>query len=183
MYKINARIQGVAPFLFNRMIDPSQLDKPSSGGKVQPGERQQEAEHRVYADDDGLFIPRWNLKKCLLMGVTKAGLKEGRAGLASFLEATVFVDCDPHFIGKKQRDYIDERVGRIPPRTGAAAIIRRPALATGWELPFTLTVVDDRRDAGAIRRGLEEAGLLVGLGSFRPEHGRFIVTEWAVSPN
>lgn len=180
MYKIHGKIKGVAPFLYNRMVDPSSLNKTSTGGKPKPGEREAEAELKVYADDDGLYLPRWNFKKCLLLGVQKAGLKEGRAGMAPFLEATVFLEEDPHFTGKKERDYIDERVGRIPPKTGAAAIIRRPALQAGWELPFSLTVVDDRRDADAIRRGLEEAGLLVGLGSFRPEHGRFVVTEWQI---
>jgi hypothetical protein len=180
MYKIHGKIQGVAPFLYNRMVDPESLNKTSTGGKPKPGEREAEAEMKVYKDEDGLYLPRWNFKKCLLLGVQKAGLKEGRAGMAPFLEATVFLEEDPHFTGKKERDYMDERVGRIPPKTGAAAIIRRPALQTGWELPFTLTVVDDRRDADAIRRGLEEAGLLVGLGSFRPEHGRFIVTEWEI---
>lgn len=180
MYKITGMIQGVAPFLFNRMVDVTQLEGKATGGKFTTEQRVSQDELKVYKDNVGLYLPKWNLKKCLLLGVQKAGLKEGRAGMAPFIEATVFLDEDPHFVGKTDRDYLDERVGRIPPRTGAAAIIRRPALEAGWELPFSLTVVDDRRDADAIRRGLEEAGLLVGLGSFRPEHGRFIVTKWEI---
>ena len=94
----------------------------------------------------------------------------------------MFVE-DEHglFFGTKDPDGIHESIGKRPPRTGAACVIRRPMLNTGWHLPFTLMVVDDRRPADNIRRAIEEAGLLCGMGSWRPEYGRFILTDWEVS--
>lgn len=178
MYQITGRIQGVAPFLYNRMANDEGLrGAGAGGGKLTEEQRIAEAMLKVHRNEHGLIIPAWNFKKCLVLGCAKANLKEGRYGLAGLVEATVFVEGDLCF-GKDDPDFLHEVVGRIPPRTGAAAIIRRPALDTGWELPFTLNVMDDRRSSDYIRRGLEEAGLLVGLGSWRPEYGRFIVTEW-----
>jgi len=63
-----------------------------------------------------------------------------------------------------------------PACQGHKTVIQAEGNARCWKCGWQ----KDRRDADAIRRGLEEAGLLVGLGSFRPENGRFIVTEWRV---
>jgi hypothetical protein len=40
--------------------------------------------------------------------------------------------------------------------------------------------MDDRRSSDSIKRGMEEAGLLVGLCDGRPEFGRYIVTRFEV---
>jgi hypothetical protein len=187
MYRIDAAIQGVAPFLFNRMVDPDALDRPSGGsGRRTADDKETEATGKVYRDEKGLYWPSWNLKKCLLVGVKMAGLKEGRGSLVPYVEGTVFIEREPRFENadgtpKLEADFMHKVVGKIPPKTGAAAIIRRPALETGWVLRFALNVVDDRRDERALRRALDEAGLLAGMGSWRPEHGRFIVTDWQVT--
>lgn len=180
MYEIKARIKGVAPILFNHWTDASrgQLGSGATGGTFTDDQRMKEAMEKVYYREGvGLYLPGWNLKKCIVEGAGKANLKEGKKAMGPFLTATVFVDGDPAF-GREQPDEIHETTGRRPPRTGGACLIKRPMLRAGWELPFTLTVVDDRRSADHIRKALEEAGLLVGLGDWRPEYGRFIVTDW-----
>ena len=60
----------------------------------------------------------------------------------------------------------------------AAVLRRRPMLNTGWHLSFDIVLVDDRRNLGQVKQAVEEAGLLVGLGDFRPDYGRFVVKEW-----
>lgn len=179
MYTITGTIQGVAPFLFNRMVN--ELDGPKPP-KMTEEQRRALAELKVYKDDDGLYWPAWNLKRAIVEGCKKAGLKEGRASMAPYLEATVFPDRDPRF-NKKERDYLHEVVGRIPPKTGAAAMIRRPCLEAGWRLSFTLNVMDDRRNPVDVRTSLEHGGFFVGIGSWKPEYGRFSVEEWSVSKN
>ncbi len=180
MYRIEGTITGLAPILFNRMLE-DELEPPSgkatSKGRVTLKARMKEAHARVHRNENGIFLPGWNFKQCLLQGCKKSGLKVGRAGLASYLAACVFPDKELYF-GKDKPDFIHKHWGRRPPRTGGACIIRRPALNTGWELTFGLNVMDDRRTPGEIRRSLDEAGLLVGLGSWRPEYGRFLITEW-----
>lgn len=181
-YRIRAEIEGVAPILFNRWTEEAQqgLRTNSTGGKFTDDQRQAEALTKVYRAADGqLVVPGWNLKRCILEGAKRAGLKEGRTSMVTFLAPTMFVEGDPSF-GVSEPDYIDERAGRRPPRTGGAVLIKRPALKAGWHLPFVLSVVDDRRNPDAIRTAASEAGLMVGLGDFRPEYGRFLVTAWMV---
>lgn len=177
MYRITGKIQGVAPVLFSRFYNPESTEQPG-GGRFTIDERKAEALLRVHRRPDGeIVIPKNMFKNCLLEGVKKAGLKEGRGSLMPYIEATVFVEQDLP-LGKTEPDSILETWGRRPPKTGGACMVRYPAFETGWEAPFTLVVVDDRRNSQSIKRALDEGGLLVGIGSWRPEYGRFIVTEW-----
>ena len=181
MYRVKGTIQGVAPILFNRMTDEAEtaLDAGTTGGKYSQDERMQEALLKVHRSPTtgGLCITSWMFKRVLHEGSKKAVLKEGRLGFADLMMATVFVDGELLF-GKDDPDFIHTEWGRKPPRTGGACIIKRPALSIGWELPFQLVVTDDRRPEAYLRRALEEGGMLAGLGSHRPEYGRFIVTDW-----
>lgn len=179
MYRINGVIQGVAPLLFNKM-DIEELE-PSEGagrGRVTTESRIEEAKRRIYKNEKGVYLPGWNFKQCLLEGSKRSGLKVGRGSLMPYLQASVFPDRELYFIGKTEADEIHTTWGRRPPRTGGATIVRRPMLYEGWQLAFGLNVMDDRRSPGEIRRSLEEAGLLVGLGSWRPEYGRFVIIDW-----
>lgn len=178
MYQIIGEIEGVAPILFSRFFDPNSTEAPG-GGRPTKGEREEEVKRRVHRDDSGIFLPKWSFKQCLLQGCGVANLKEGRRAMAPFLEATVFPNGHLYF-GKDEPDEILETWGRRPPRTGGACVVRYPSFKTGWKLRFAMTVVDDRRSQSHIRKALEEGGLLVGLGSWRPEYGRFIVTDWQV---
>lgn len=180
MYKIQGKISGTAPLLFGKMSDDTVKTLSGEGGggrRYTPAERLAEVAQRYYWDEEGIYLPGWSFKKCLLDGTKKGGIKEGKASAASFFAATVFPDAKLRF-NKKEPDGVYEAQGKRPPRTGGAVIIRYPMMEADWEVSFTLTVVDDRRAEADIRRGLEEAGLLVGLGPWRPEFGRFIVSEW-----
>lgn len=183
MYTIQGKIQGLAPILFNAFTDQTidNLATGATGGKFTQDQRMAEAMLKLHRGQDGdIILPAWNFKVCLIDGCKKAGLKEGRGSMAPYIAATLFVQGELKF-GKTEPDFIHESPGRRPPKTGGACLIKRPAFREGWEVPFNLSVVDDRRSPDAIRKALEEAGLLVGLGSWRPEYGRFLVTDWQVS--
>lgn len=180
MYRIEGKIEGLAPILFNRMLEDELKSPGGAKARITQEARIKEANSRVYRTAAGwLYLPGWNFKQCLLQGCKKSGLKVGRSSLATYLAACVFPDKELHF-GREEPDFMHEHWGRKPPRTGGACIILRPALNAGWILTFGLNVMDDRRTPEEIRRSLDEAGLLVGIGGWRPEYGRFIVIEWTV---
>src|SRR5215831_1003060 len=182
MYSISGTIEGVAPLLQGAFTSAAikSLDEGTTGGKFTRAERIAEVADRVHRDPDGgIILPKWNFKKCLSLGAAAANLKEGRKGFRQFLDATVFPTADLSF-GKTEPDDVLEVVGRRPPKTGPACIVRYPMFHAGWRLDFGLSFVDERRVADHIRRALEEAGLLVGLGPWRPEYGRFVVVDWHV---
>jgi len=180
MYEIKATIQGVAPILFNRFTEAQKqaMEKRQTGGIRTAESSMKEALTKVYRNGDGLYLPAQNIKKSLLNGIKKGNIKEGKASFASIAEAVCFIQPAEIPFGKAEPDFVHESTGRIPPRTGARCVIRRPALREGWELSFIITLIDDRRDPEKIRQGLEEGGALVGLCDWRPEFGRFIVTKW-----
>lgn len=181
MYRVKVSIQGVAPILFNRFSEEAQdaLDKGKTGGVFSKARKERELEAKLYKNGEGqLYIPPHALKECLLQGATKGSLKYGKKGLAPFLKALIFVEEQALLLGKTMPDFIDERIGRRPPRTGGACVIRRPGVNAGWAVSFTLVVGDERIPEEHIKSALEEAGLLVGLLDGRPEFGRFVVTQW-----
>lgn len=179
MYKIEGRIEFIAPVLFNNPTSAlAAADAGTGGGKKNKDQKVAEAKTRIHQAMDGsVCIPSDNFKKCLVDGANSLGLKDGRRALAPYLEATVFVEHDLSF-GVAAADEIHEHWGRIPPRKGALANIRRPMMKAGRTLDFTLVVFDDRRDEKQLRAALEHAGLYSGLGSWRPKYGRFVVKTW-----
>lgn len=190
MYQVKGQIQGVADILFNKMLEDELEPGSSAGlkGRVSTEERVTEAWKRCYKDENGVYLPGWNLKVCLIEGCKKSGIKVGRGSAASYLSASVFPDKVLYFVSDggsiiPDVDNVHVTWGRRPPRTGGACMVRRPMLNSGWLLDFTLTVVDDRRSPEEIHRSLVEAGMLVGLGSWRPEYGRFVITGWEVLKN
>jgi len=182
MYQIKGTIVGVADILFNRMTEETEnsLRTGKTGGKFTDEQRQVEAMGKYHKNADGkAVIPGWMFKKVLSEGASKGGLKEQKRSLAPYILATVFVNGDV-VLKPSAPNYIHETTGKRPPRTGGACLIKRPGFRAGWEAKFILNIIDDRRDADQIRRALEEAGILVGIGSWRPEYGRFIVKDWEV---
>lgn len=176
MYRITAQVEGIADLLFNRYADD-----PESGitGKKKSTERKVNDAHlKVYRDDDGLFWPAWSIKRLLADGCKAAGLKNGRAALWPAILSSVF----PQGVGRFDTSdyYIHTVMGRVPPRTGGYVPIRRPALKAGWRLSFDLLVTEDTLHPNALRESLD-AGGRIGTGSWRPEFGRFVVTDWTVS--
>lgn len=179
MYHITGTIEGIADILFNA---PPPIEEEKGSGKKHPSkmsieELREDALKRLHVNGRGLFHPSMAFLNCLYAGSNRAGLKDGKRSLSGTLEATVFVEGELLF-GVDKPDYIHETWGRVPPRTGAMVVIRRPALKAGWRLPFNLLIADDRISSASIREALDHAGLLVGLGGWRPQYGRFKVIEW-----
>ena len=173
MYDVAVVLEGIAPILFNRYVEP-----PPGGGKLSEAQKQQEAEDRVYRDDDGLYLPPWNVKRVMLDGVKAAGIKRGRASALPYIAATVFVEPLPRFEGKTKYDRMMVTNVRIPPKTGAMTAKGRPLLETGWRLAFVLHVLDDDRTPDSLRTAFDAAGVYNGIGSWRPEYGSFVVADW-----
>ncbi len=190
MRLLEARITGIAPFLHNRFLvdQDEENESESSKKRKQPGRKFSISEHRemcldkIYRDDQiGIYCPAVNIKKCMIAGARLSSLKYGKKAITTFMEALVFISPERVSFGKTVHDYIDERPGRIPPRTGARVMLYRPAFSGGWQLEFNIEIVDDRLPIDNIKLSLEEGGILNGLGDGRPNFGRFTV-KWLKEP-
>ena len=178
MYKINVQIKGIAPLLINGFTD----DKP---GKKSVDEYRAIALAKLHRDEKGqCCVTAEMVKSCAINGIGMAGIKFGRKSFTQFFKATVFIEPRniPINTGIKEPDFIDNRMGRIPPGPrGSAVMIYRPGFNQGWTVNFTLVVQDDKTTNDMIKGAFEGAGLLSGLGAGRPDFGRFQITKWEVS--
>lgn len=181
MYRINGTIEGIADLLFNAPppVEEEEQDRKTKKhpSKMTVAENRADSMKRLHQNGHGIHLPPGGFEKALLDGANLAGLKDGKRSLSTLLKATVFLEEDPT-LGCEKPDYIHEKQGRVPPRTGAMVVIRRPAMNTGWTATFSLVVTTDRIVESDVRLALETAGMLVGLGGWRPRYGRFKITEW-----
>lgn len=178
MNHIHGVIEGTAPILFNRPYTEPSRSQPEA-------ERMATARReRIYLEDGQVYWPSWAFKKMICVdGTLKAGLKVGRAGLASYALASVFLSDNPTFIGKSDMDFLHEVWGKIPPgKTGKLVKVWRPAMDVGWLLDFSFDVIDELVKPAQLYQALAVAGVRVGMGAWRPEYGRFVVREWEVTP-
>lgn len=177
MIRITGTIEGVAPLLFSRMY--ANLGGP--GGKPSPEAIEQEPYLKLHRDDEhGCFIPGTSFKQALLGGAKMGKVQDGRRNYSVVLEATLFPEGN-FYLGKQTYDDVLETWGRRPPGPrGAAIMLRYPRFVAGWAAPFSMILTQgDGNTVEAIKRSLDAAGLLVGVGSWRPEYGRFIVKDFA----
>lgn len=180
MYEIKVTIQGIAPLLWNRFSEKAQekMVQRRTGGALTEEERRAELEAKLYKNGSGVYIPSTWIKSSMLGGCQMANLKLGRRGFYAYLQGGVFVKEQEIPTGHETYEFVHERVGRIPPKTGAAALIASPGLKEGWRVGFTLLVVDDNLPEAHVRTALETAGIYKGLGNGRPDFGRFTVAKW-----
>lgn len=181
MYQVKGMIYGTADLLFNEMTEAEKraIEENIPLPKMTREQRIEEAWQKYPQDEQGAYIRPWMFKVVLVAGANKGKIKDGRYSVGPALMATVFVDGVVRLTPSKA-DYIHQAMGKRPPKTGGAAMIYRPTFKQGWTANFKINVIDDIRNPEAIRMSLEQAGLLVGFGAWRPEHGRFSVPEWEV---
>lgn len=133
-----------------------------------------EWEAGIYHDEEGPFVPIWNVIRTIQEGakLSKEGKKIERAVTAieeraHFLKTPKSLDAlwaDPQ--------YRDRRAVRV----GQARIIRtRARMPTGWRIDVELAYVESMIDEETIREHAATAGTLIGLGDFRQRFGRFSV--------
>lgn len=181
METYEVELTGIAPVKFNRPTAEA-IKGLNPGTKAQKREdaagREAEAMERLYMAADGNIgaSPR-TVKKLLLDGASMGSIKIGRKSAIGFLKATVMVDEGT--FGVPKPDAIVEDIVRIPPRTGGLVLKAWPVLQNGWRMRFRLTLLAPSvLGPGVAKAALDAAGVLCGMGTERPEYGRFTVTRW-----
>jgi hypothetical protein len=109
--------------------------------------------------------------------------------------ACVSIDCEnipftrngkPLVFGKFNADGVDEQTG-IHIRRHTARLNKglcnekeRPCLPAPWELAFDITLTNNDIVTEEVLRDIfERGGLRVGIGTYRPVFGKFVVDSWA----
>lgn len=196
MEKLNCTLTGIRPMLMHngRLADPLdpmtiRLKEITSKNK---GKNKSDKLERELADaefigslywaaDLGIYVPADNIEACFVAGAKKARLgKNAIAGLQVDVEFGVPVRSS---VIKKsetpealvQREDLRFRKGV---RVSTSKVMRtRPMIPTGWQVDIPITYEPELLNKSQVRQLVEDAGLYVGIGDWRPRFGRFIV-EW-----
>jgi len=183
VYTLVGKINGIVPILFNRFRGEAS-EGHSPGGKITKKDMEAMVGAKVHRDANGLYLPAQNLKMAIVGGQKSRGAAmivgseiEKRKGGAytDWCKACLFIQPERLYFHKDTWDHIDDRWAKNEKQQLVRAI--RPALREGWEVKFKVEVVDDAAKEDWVKRFCEVAGLRVGVGSYRPDFGRFLV-EW-----
>lgn len=178
-HQIEATIRGLSPLLMHRYVEDGTKDPHRL-----PIEEQ--AERGVYRNKKGfLYAPSTWLYQAM---VNAGRYSKGKRG-ASLMHATagaIVVTPDEIPLGTKTYEIDARSAVNKQMRQAARIMVYRPRLDE-WTMQFSLLYNSDVLTHEQVRKILDDAGSMVGLGSYRPANkgpfGRFQVIGWERGSN
>jgi hypothetical protein len=186
MKAITFSIEGESPLIMHnsRLADPlDQFAKAMKqiSGKQKKTETDHEEMARIeffggcyYDEKIGPYIPRENIEACIIEASKKQRLGQK---FKSGLMATV--DRYPlDYSGPRTLDKMYESSGFRDRRSVVVArsrVMRTRPCFRAWSLTFSVVFDASQLNRGQVVKAVEEAGMIVGLGDYRPRFGRFKV--------
>lgn len=187
MYEANFTLAGLSGIIFGKAVTEK---KKRSESHAEFDERTWQQKCRV-ADDGFLYLPPIALKACLTSTASYAGMRvEGNAKrtyTASFVRglqcsAPIRLDVTLDDIELMHELVISEPGNR---RKGTR-VMRTFPYAAEWTAQASAQVLDAIITPEILRHHLNLAGIMTGLGTWRPEsgreYGRFSVTSFETKP-
>jgi hypothetical protein len=191
MKTVRVEIRGIQPLLMKsgRGVDPTdplvkRIKAITSKRKKTDSDILQldrlEFECGLYWDEsqERVYVPDFNI-----VGLIRDGAKANRrgkemsAGVEPAEERVPLVYDGPKDIdGLYEAGFVDRRM--VKNKGSGGSVMRVRPRFKAWGLSFSLLVDDQVATLSDVRSALENAGLRVGLGDFRPRFGRFEVVGW-----
>ena len=185
-FSAKIRLQGTQDILFHRWNDED-VQAKAEAKKGSEEKKRDNPEAYIYRNEEGnICIPgRYIVRSVVEAGRNFQDPRSKRKMAKDLVQAAVMSDeiLSPILVKGKpveQWDYDDRQRVCIM----RSAITRtRPAFKKGWEVEFTLiSLVPELVTPDFLRKLVDNAGLLIGLGDFRPTYGRFRVIHWDIKP-
>lgn len=186
MSVLTVRIEGTAPLLMQAETLANPLNERAREHKAVAGKRkkseedylwllQDEWELNMYYDPDmGPYLPGLNIEAC----IAEAG-KIQRLGKT--IKQAVRVVDDKHkieFDGPRSMEkmwksgqHTDVRGVRVT----TSKVMRCRPIFLKWATEFDVEFMEDVLDRSSLVKVIEDAGRLIGVGTYRPRFGRFNV--------
>ena len=183
MYKtLEVEIVGTAPLLMHNGQTADPLNKFAKMMKEVSGKRNKtEADYLemarieyaagLYVDADGPVLPARLLEATVIEGARKSKL--GKLALAG-----VIVERHARLVYDGPRDtkslFEDDRFRlSVPVRVGQQKVVRTRPIFTDWSAEVVISYLGDVINERDLRTALRNAGMLCGIGDWRPRYGRF----------
>jgi hypothetical protein len=174
---IAVTIRGVTPLLVNRFHEEAQQEASSRvhSRKEQPSP-EEDATNRLYQNEAGIYLPAENIRQSIIEAAKRH--KIGRRAATQDVAAACYVS--PFALPLTGDWHVDSRPVVIPATQGR--ILRHRPMFDEWSIDLFLQVDTDLIDEKTVRKIVDDAGSLVGIGDFRPArrgpYGRYRVDSW-----
>lgn len=177
MYRLDCEIEGITEMIQDR---PWDLEESLKGQKPAQTAVGKYTPNQLYLDDEGYCcIPTRHIKGAMKYGAKK--VKLGRANIVQTVKACVHPTkrmvriISAYGSELKEPEFIDENL--FQKKDGKQQYKERPGFRSGWKVRFTLECIDKSLTKQKIEECLEWAGSLYGVGTRRPDYGRFKVVK------
>lgn len=188
MATMNITISSTRPLMMQAETLANPLSAITKAHKAVAGKRKKteddylwllESEWRasMYHDPKiGPYLPGLNIEACLFEGAKAFKLGKLSKQALSVMDDRVPLEYEgPRDIkgmyGDGSSAFVDVRGVNV----GGRKVMRARPLFLRWGCSFTLGYMEDLIDAQDVRRIVEHAGRVVGIGTYRPRFGRFEV--------
>ena len=175
---VHVEIKGDSPLIVNRFHEEA-AESSTSGvhARKEQLSPEDDASNRLYPQNgSGSTIPAENIRQSIIAASSRT--KIGRRSATSDVAASIYLF--PEMLPLTGDWHVDSRAVVIPATRGR--ILRHRPMFSDWAVSFDIQVNTDLIDLQTVKKILEDAGALVGLGDFRPSkkgpYGRFSVTSW-----
>lgn len=185
MKTIEVEIRGTSPLLIHRFSEDSEQAKSSRRTMVQTRDPRAEATKAAYIAPDGtFFFSAFSIPGCMGNAGANHKMRGSRKSMRFVVPSAVRVTSEAIIIlngnGPAKDFEVDARPVTIPATKGR--IMRYRPRFDCWGAKFTLTLDDNQLSIEDAHLLLNEAGIGIGIGDFRPEKrgpfGCFRVTKF-----
>ena len=175
MKNIGVKVRGIAPLLQHRYVFKDEMETKTTR-KSGSRDYSEEWKTAMYFDKAvGVYQPASHIEGAMIKAAVNFLVTgKGKKTYKDIFKGAVFVSPDmiPH--NKQEPDFIDKRLVRVN-NSGVERL--RPGFKD-WVLEFNIQILDDQIDPDVVLQVLTHAGRFVGIGDFRPRHGRFVVEKF-----
>jgi len=174
MQTVKYHIKSLSPFLFHN-VNSMDLVKPADMTHAEFESSEEMFRGRLYLEGDKLILPPRVIIGALKVASQKSGIKQPgkRATFANVIRAITFV-LDPGEFSQTIEDVVEHKEYVTVQRS---KVLRVFPMLKEWDVKFTLHFDPKQISKDAIESILKYCGSYVGLGDYRPQHGRFTVEE------
>lgn len=186
MRTLKVRITGKSPLLMHSDRFANPLDPLTKAHKELTGKRKKTDDDHIaiarsefiggcyWNNQDGFHLPAQNLNSCLV-----AAAKLQKLGVKFKQGVTVVEDALPLENVKAKTptelwtdlDHVDVRGVKV----GTAKVMRYRPIFRRWTTAATIAFNEEVVSESDLRKAVIDAGAMIGLGDYRPRHGRFEV--------
>jgi len=184
---IQVEIRGVTPLLVHRFGEEAEQGKATRNQMVKQRDPREEATKNAYIAKDGTYyFNSYSIPGAMGNAGANHKMRGSRKSLRFVVPSAVRVPSDGITIlngeSPAKNFEVDSRPVTIPATKGR--IMRHRPRFDNWGARFELMVNEDLLEIETAHLLLNEAGLSIGIGDFRPEKrgpfGTFRVTKWEV---